>query len=200
MSEQEITTTRPSIKNRLSSDGVLGALVALLSILTAFVGFEAYLADDNSNDMQIEAIKALTESNTMYLEANQDIIVDYSQFDNYYVNLGEDDDLADYFYGNFSMALTNSMEREDGPFDEPYYEEMFSDAEVTYEQALDTFDEAENLGDAAEEFQFIMLISAVGLALSAWSSLVKPGTTIRMTFMIIGIVAFVFSVGAYVIV
>ncbi len=113
-----------------SSEVLLGTMVALLSILAALAGYQGSLIGAQAAGDEIQAIKLLTESNTEFLRAQQVIIYDYSLYDNYYVE--EDQERSDYYEFSFSEELSNAMERPEGPFDDTYYDEMFHDANQTY--------------------------------------------------------------------
>jgi len=75
----------------LSSDLVLGLLVALLSILTAMAAYQSTIADAESGDLNVNGQKLLTDSNSYYLEANQFVIYDYTMYDGWILNQDVDD-------------------------------------------------------------------------------------------------------------
>ena len=135
----------------------------------------------------------LSNSNTEFLRSNQDIIVDYTMYDGWYINDGRDAEVAEYYQGEFSDALQASMDRPDGPFDDVYYEEMYADADATYDEALTNFDEAQAAGDKADRYQLVLLVFAVGLSLAAWGSLLKEESPIRGLFALIGVAVLVFG-------
>jgi hypothetical protein len=123
-------------------------------------------------------------------------------YDGWYVS--DDPDTADYFFGNFSIELTDSMDRPDGPFDDQYYDEMYADADGLYDEAIAYFDQAQAAGERAIRMQLLVLIFAVGLALAAYASLLQLGNLIRVVFtfasmlalflgLFIGLVSFVFA-------
>jgi hypothetical protein len=164
----------------LGSDLILGFLVAFLSVLTALAAYLGAGADSNESDLNVEGQKQLTEANSFYLEANQFVLYDYTMYDGWYV--ADDPDIADYFFGNFSIELTDSMDRPEGPFDDQYYDEMYGDADGLYDEALDYFDQAQAAGERAIRMQLLVLIFAVGLALAAYASLLQLGNLIRVVF------------------
>ncbi len=183
---------------KLSSEAVLGTLVAILSVLTAAAAWQGSLADSKESDANVEGQKQLTEANSMYLESNQFVIYDYSMYDGWYINEGKDDEIAQYYYTSFSESLQTSMEREEGPFDDQYYSEMYADAESLYDEALTYFDEAQAAGDRADQMQLVVLIFAVGLALAAYGSLLGEEKSTRVIFavgsvagLVLGIIFFI---------
>ena len=66
------------------------------------------------------------------------------------------------------------------------------------------FDESDNLYAVAAQFdergdalQLVLLVSALGLALVAWASLLSEGSRVRVMFAIVGIVTFVYTIILY---
>lgn len=182
----------------ISSEWTLGVLVALLSVLIAAAAYQSSLYDSKESDFNVEGQKQLSESNTYYLEANQFVIYDFTMYDGWYINDGVNADLADYYYTSFSEELTLSMERENGPFDEEYYTAMYADADATYEEAMTAFDEANAAGNKADQLQLVVLIFAVGLALSAYGSIVDAESRVRVIFGGLSVLSLVFGVIVYV--
>lgn len=179
----------------LGSDLILGFLVAFLSILTALAAYQGAIADSQESDLNVEGQKQLTEANSYYLETNQFVLYDYNMYDGWYV--ASDQDVADYFYANFSDELLSSMDRTDGPFDDAYYNNMYADADSLYDDAISYFDQAQAAGDRAIQMQLIVLIFAVGLALAAYASLIKPEKRIRSLFAIASILALIMGLVSY---
>jgi len=180
-----------------SSELWLGALVALLSVLVALAAYQSGVSDSKEGDLNVEGQKQLTDSNGYYLEANQYIIYDYTMYDGWYVNEGKDDDAAEYYLANFSEALTANIDRGEDLFDEQYYEEMYADANATYDEAVTNFDEAQKAGDRADKLQLVVLIFAVGLALAAYGSLLDAESRLRLLFSIGSVVALAFGLVIY---
>jgi hypothetical protein len=177
----------------ISSEWVLGVFVALLSVLIAAAAYQGSLFDSKESDNNVAGQKQLSESNTYYLEANQFVIYDYNMYDGWYINEGSNDELADYYKTSFSDQLNASMDREDGPFDDQYYTDMYADADSYYQEALDLFDQANAAGDKADQLQLVVLIYAVGLALSAYGSMLSEESKVRIIFALGSIVALIFG-------
>ena len=180
---------------RLGSDLVLGFLVAFLSVLTALAAYQGSIADSQESDLNVEGQKQLTEANSFYLEANQFVLYDYTMYDGWYV--ADDPEIVDYFFGNFSTELTDSMDRTEGPFDDQYYAEMYADADSLYEKAVNYFDQAQAAGERAIQMQLVVLVFAVGLALAAYASLIQARKLIRVVFAIASMLALVMGVVSY---
>jgi hypothetical protein len=172
----------------LASEILLGTLVAILSVMTAWAAYLGALSDSAEGDANVEAQKILSLSNTEFLRANQDIVQDYTMYDGYYINLDRDPELADYYEANFSDELLASLERDSGPFDDPYYDAIYAEADSTYDEAGAKFDQAQQAGERANRFQLAGLIFAVGLALAAWASIIRAESSLRPVFSIISLV------------
>jgi hypothetical protein len=181
------------MKERFDIELVLGMLVGLLSVVTAYSAYLLSLADANAGGLEVAAIKALTESNTEFLRSNQEVMLDYAAFDNYVVAGRDDEELAEFYLGGFSPILEAGMERPDGPFDDFYYEETFFEADALYQEALDLFDQSQDAGDMANQLQLIMLVLAVGLSLSAFASLGKRQGRLAKLFISIAALTLVYG-------
>jgi len=173
--------TSPKRTLWLGSNLMLGLLVTILSVLTALANYSTYNAGSVSSGLDTEGDRLLADSNTEYIQATQFIIVDYTMYDGYYVNLDVDDFAAEYYQSQFSDELAASVER-DTPFDDQYYTETYKYADELYNQAFDKFDQANAAGERESGFQFAMLIAAVGLALAAYASLLDEENRLRNIF------------------
>jgi len=176
----------------------LGLLVALLSVLIAAAAYQSSLFDGKEADANINGQKLITESNSLFLEANQFVIYDYQMYDGWYINEGTSDELAEYYMSSFSENLTASMEREEGPFDDLYYTDMYYDAETTYEESMTSFDEANTAGGKAESLQLAVLIYAVGLALAAYGSMLGEEGRLRKFFGMLSVASLIFGSIVYI--
>ena len=181
--------------NRFTSEVFLGSLVAILSILTAVAAYQGAILDAQAGDYELRGMKALTESNTEYIFANQEIIYDYRLYDNYFLNENEEAD--EYYTDSFSEALTASIERAEGPFDEAYYDAQFDEANVLYAEAIDLFDKTDKTGGRADGLQMVMLVFALGLSFAAWASLADEGGKTRTIFTVLAIIATIIGLGLY---
>ncbi|MFN8387740.1 MAG: hypothetical protein U0V48_08325 [Anaerolineales bacterium] len=176
----------------LGSSLILGLLVSVLSVLTAAANYMAYQEGNSSLDNNLDGDRALAESNTLYLEATQYIIVDYNMYDGYQIQSGLDDVAAEYYHSQFSAPLLSSIER-DGIWDDQYYDEMYTDALAKRDEAFAFFDEAKRQSERESGYQLSMLIAAVGLAFAAYASLMDETKRLRSVFALISILLFAFS-------
>lgn len=183
--------------NWLGSNLTLGLMVIIMSILTAVANYATYVVGGNSSDLQTAGDRLLADSNTDYITTSQYIIVDYNMYDGYYINQGKDDFAAEYYKGEFSPALQASVDRKN-PFDDQYYKEMYAPAEDKYNQAFNKFDQANAAGERESGFQLAMLVAAVGLAFTAYASLLDESNRLRSTFSLMALLMMVLCVGLFV--
>ncbi len=86
--------------------------------------------------MKSLACKQLNDGNAEYLRANQDITQDYNYFDNWYLNVDERPEIAEYYQLSFSEALQAAIERDpEAVWDEQYYDEMYADATGLWDES-----------------------------------------------------------------
>lgn len=180
----------------LASDLTLGFLVVIMTIFTAVANYATYVAGGKASGLQIEGDRLLAESNTEYISASQFIIVDYTMYDNYYINLDVDDFAAEYYQSLFSESLQGSVDRRE-PFDDQYYDEMYATADEQFASAFEKLDAANAEGEREAGFQLVMLLTAVGLGFAAYASLLSETNRLRYLFssislltMILGVIQF----------
>jgi hypothetical protein len=194
------TNATPSIFDRLGwlgSELVLGLLIGILSIGTAGASYQSSMADSDQTKYNVQAMQMLTDANSDYLTANQNIIQDYTNYDSFYLNQDKPD-LSEYYKANFSEELTAGMGRsQDEPFDEPYYTAMYAEPEQKFTDADALFKKAEDFNTRGDQFQLVVLITAVGLAFAAWASLLDEKKKMRLLFGGLSIITFVIAIIAY---
>jgi hypothetical protein len=187
------------MKKFFSNEIVLGTMIAVLSVFTAFVSYQGAIADSKQNEFEIKGMKDLNDGNAEYLRANQDITQDYNYFDNWYINDGTDrQDIADYYQENFSEALQAAFDRNNGVWDDEYYDAMYADAYTYWDSSDTNFEIGSQYDERGDQLQLVLLISALGLAFVAWASLLGAESNMRVFFAILGMIALVAGVVAYV--
>jgi len=239
------------------SEGLIGSLVALLSILTALIGYRATVVDNISNDHALNAQRTLSEANREYLDAGQKVMQDFISYDNYYavsnneatdnyyssfsaalIENVEDpdreivfDDLyyeslqaldtgllnigdlllldiisydnyyastnlsaADNYYASFSDALVQNLDDPDRLlFDDVYNEQMYGFSGTCFAEADTLFIQSQDVGNVADQYQLVMFIFAIGLAMAAWASLLNETGNMRIAFVIFALAALVYG-------
>ncbi len=185
----------------ISRELVLGTMIALLSVGTAVASFQGAMADSEQNKFEIAGMKALNDGNAEYLTGNQVWIQDDSNFDNYYINRDRDPELADYYYGNFTEELDAAIERngEEGyPIDDEYVDAIYASAYAFWEESDTSFDLGAKWDERGDMLQLVVMIMALGLAFSAWASLLKEESNMRLLFSLAGMIMFVYGLIVYI--
>jgi hypothetical protein len=176
----------------LGNEILLGTMIALLSVFTAVASYQGAMADSDQNKNEILGMQNLNDGNAEYLRANQDITQDYNYFDNWYLNVDAHPEIADYFQGNFSEQLQAAIERDPNTvWDDQYYNDMHADATQFWDESDANFALATQWDERGDQLQLVMLIMALGLALSAWASLLGAESNMRLLFALFGIITFI---------
>ena len=186
------------MKKFFSNEIFLGTMIAVLSVFTAFASYQGAMADSEQNKYEILGMQQLNDGNAEYLRANQDITQDYNYFDNWYLNVDERPDIAEYYQFNFSEALTTAFENEpDVVWTDEYYDAMYADAIALWDESDINFDLASQFDERGDQLQLVMLITALGLAFVAWASLLGAESNMRVLFAVFGSLALIAGVIVY---
>jgi hypothetical protein len=175
------------MKKFFANEIFLGTMIAILSVFTAYSSYLGAMSDSEQNKFEILGMQQLNDGNAEYLRANQDITQDYNYFDNWYLNVDERPDIAEYYQFNFSEALTAAFESEpDVVWTDEYYDSMYADATALWDESDINFDTASQWDERGDQLQLVMLIMALGLAFVAWASLLGAESNMRVLFAIFG--------------
>ncbi|MBI5934485.1 MAG: hypothetical protein HY867_12325 [Chloroflexi bacterium] len=160
---------------------VLGALIAILSVFTAFVSLQGSTADSKQNESEILGMQSLNDGNAEYLSANQFIVYDFTMFDGWYTT--DDEAKAEYYESSYSDELIAAIEANpEDPFSEDYYNAMYASANELWEESDAAFETASEWDNRGDSLQLVILFTALGLAFSAWASLLKEESNLRPLF------------------
>jgi hypothetical protein len=180
----------------LGNEIVLGTLIALLSILTAFASWQGSIADSKQSEHELKAMQHLNDGNAEYVSANQFIVYDYNMYDGWYTT--SDPVHEEYYQNSYSEALQNALAADpENPFSEEYYESMYASA-YEYWDNFDTDSEiAGQWNERGDGLQLVMLIMALGLAFAAWASLGKEESRMRVLFSLLAVITLVTGIITY---
>ena len=175
---------------------VLGALIAILSVFTAYASWQGSIADSQQNANEVLGMQSLNDGNAEYLSANQFIVYDYTMYDGWYTT--DDEAKAEYYESSYSDELIAAIEANpEDPFSEDYYNAMYASADALWEESDAAFELAGQYDNRGDGLQLVILFTALGLAFSAWASLLKEESNLRPLFgfaaaimLIIGLVAY----------
>lgn len=186
------------MKKFFSNEIFLGTMIAILSVLTAFVSYQGAMADSEQNKYEILGMQQLNDGNAEYLRANQDITQDYNYFDNWYLNVDERPEIAKYYEFNFSEPLAAAIESDpDVVWTDDYYDSMYLDATLLWDESDANFDLASQYDERGDQLQLVMLIMALGLAFVAWASLLGAESNMRVLFAVFGLIVLVSGLAIY---
>lgn len=182
----------------LGNEIFLGTMIALLSVFTAVASYQGSMSDSEQNKYEILGMQQLNDGNAEYLRANQDITQDYNYFDNWYLNVDERAEIAEYYQLSFSEALLAAIDRDpDTVWDEQYYDDMYADATGLWDEFDVNFDLASQWDERGDQLQLVMLIMALGLAFAAWASLLGAQSNMRLLFSAFGFIVFIAGLFIY---
>jgi len=185
------------LRSTLTSELIIGLMVVFLSLMTAYSGYDGAMSDSKQNEFEVKAQKELTDATAEYLTANQMIVYDYQLFDGAYT--ADDEEKVAYYEGSYSQSLTDSIARTpDDPFSEAYYDEVYATANEMFANADRFFEVAAQFDERGDALQLVLLVSALGLALVAWASLLPAEGVMRFAFVIIGIITIIYTIILYV--
>lgn len=187
------------VSNFLRNDVFLGTMIALLSVLTAFSSYQGAMADSEQNKYEIKGMQALNDGNAEYLSANQNWIQDEGNYDNWYINNESNPEVAEYYEGNFSQSLFDAIARngDEYPMDDQYSDELYVDAISFWDDSDYNFDLGSQWDERGDQLQLVMLIMALGLALTAWASLLHAESKMRGFFAFLGLLALIAGLTIY---
>lgn len=178
----------------LGNEILLGTLIALLSVFTAIASYQGAVADGQQSQFELLGMKSLNDGNAEYLRANSDISQDYNYFDNWYLNIDERPEIANYYHDSFSQPLLDAVERDNGVWDDQYYEAVYADANGLFDESDANFAKANEWNERGDALQLVLMIMALGLAFAAWASLLKEESRMRLVFALFAALTFIWGI------
>ena len=180
----------------LSSDTLVGTLVALLSILVALAGYQNAMSGSEQSKYNVQGQQMLTDANAEYVTVNQEIVYDFTMFDSWY--LTEDEEKKAYYKSSFSENLKAALAKTpEEPFNQDYYASKFTESNLMANESDNLFALAEQFNQRGDALQLVALIGSLGLAFAAWASLLKELTLMRLTYTLLSIAALIYSFFLY---
>jgi hypothetical protein len=180
----------------LGNEVVLGTLIAVLSIFTAFASWQGSIADSKQSEHELQAMQHLNDGNAEYLSANQFIVYDYTMYDGWYTT--SDPDHEAYYQNSYSEQLQTALAADaENPFSEDYYDSMYATAYGYWGDFDTSSDIAGQWNNRGDGLQLVMLVMALGLAFAAWASLGKEESNMRSLFSLLAVITLVIGVITY---
>lgn len=177
------------------SDGLLGAMVVLLTAATAFAAYQSALTNIEGDDLDFEGQKTLVVATGSFLNGNAELIQDLQAYDAYRFFIEGDPAEAALYLERMSPRLRAGLEQPGGPFDDDYLQATYAEAQALIAQVEEIETQANQLDDKNRLYELAGLIFAIGLAATAWASLVHPDRRIRLIFLLIALVCLISGIG-----
>lgn len=188
-----------SLLKRLSQfgwiDAVLGAMVAVFGLLTAYAAYQAGIYGGNSAESYFVALSDLTDANAEYAYRDQTSTQDVNlilQYDIQY-EAGASDELLDIILSNMSPMGLAALERT-GDLDDQYYEELYAWANALVDNSDAAFQAAQEWDSQGDAYELLVLVLALGLGFAGWASLMSAESWTRYIFGLMAVVALVVSI------
>jgi hypothetical protein len=180
---------------------LLGALVAVFGIMTAWAAFTAGMYGGNSAEAYFIALRDLTSANDAYGLADRTVATDNSVISDYFINseFGVSEETLDVLFRSLSdeadAAWTRYEEDPDAEdfLDDQYYEEMYGYADELSENSNVAFKIAKQWDDLGDQYEFLGLLLALGLGFAAWASLLSTENIVRYLFAVLAIGILIWS-------
>ena len=180
----------------LGNEIVLGTLIAVLSVMTAFASWQGGMADSKQNEHEIKAMQQLNDGNAEYLSANQFMVYDYTMYDGWYT--ADTTDKEEYYQANYSEELQNAIAADpENPFSDQYYNAMYASANDLWAESDTNFETAGQWDNRGDGLQLVVLIMALGLAFAAWASLLGSESNLRRLFSALAVIMLVIGIIFY---
>jgi hypothetical protein len=177
------------------SDGFLGAMVVLLTAATAFAAYQSALTGIEGDDLDLEAQNTLVVAMGSFLNGNAEFIQDMQAYDAYRFFSDDDPAEAAVYLERMSERLQARLEQPGSPFDEGYLQATYAEGQTLIVQVEELETQANQIDDKNRIYELSGLIFAIGLAATAWASLVHPERRIRSIFLLIALVCLFAGVG-----
>jgi hypothetical protein len=176
-----------SWRDWLVSDGVLGSLVVLFTIATAFASYRVSVAEIEGGDLDVDSQNSLILSAALYQESNLIMMDDSLTYNSYRLLSESDPEAATEILETASPTLIDGLARPEGPFDQQYEDALYEDARALVAEAASLNEQGNQADDLARQFQQAAFILAIGLAITAWASLFDTRPKLRLIFVLLAL-------------
>lgn len=175
---------------------LLGALVAIYGIFTAWAAYNAGIYGGNSNEAFFIALGDLTAANSEYAYAdlkwqqdNQAITESLIQRE-----LGAPQSVIDTIEFNYSPEALDAIQRS-GDLDDEYFTALYSYPQDLVANSNTAFAAASAWDELGDRYEFLLLMLAFGLGFAAWASLMDRDSVMRYMFLVIALLALLINLG-----
>jgi hypothetical protein len=174
---------------------VLGAMVAVFGLLTAFAAYQAGIYGGNSAESYFVALTDLSAANAEYSYRDQTATQDVNLVLEWDIQheQGASEELLGYIYDSISPMGQEAVERSED-LDDTYYKVLYGWADALAENSDKAFRAAQDWDQLGDSYELLVLILALGLGFSGWASLMRADGITRYVFGVMGVIALIFSV------
>jgi hypothetical protein len=174
---------------------LLGAMVAIFGLLTAYAAYQAGIYGGNSAEAYFVALGDLTDANAEYAYRDQTATQDANLVLEWDIQneQGASEELLDIILSNMSPMGLAALDRSDD-LDNQYYEELYGWANALVENSDAAFKAAQDWDSQGDAYELLVLILALGLGFSGWASLMSSQSWTRYVFAMLGVIALVVSI------
>ena len=126
-----------------------------------------------------------------FLNGNAEFIQDMQAYDAYRFFSDEDPAEAAVYLERMSPGLQAGLEQPGTPFDDAYVHATYAEAQKLIAQVEEIETQANRLDDKNRIYELSGLIFAIGMAATAWASLIHPERRIRVIFIVLALVCMI---------
>jgi len=171
----------------------LGILVTIYGIVATLVSYQSSQLNDGASNMTFVGIMELTKGNDAYAVADNLVNSDYDAMREMLLlwERGGSDAEVQIWQDALSQEALDSLDRSDDLDDVYYYaNELYDNAELAYQTAQVYL-------EVANDYDLVTLLLALGLAFTAWASLLDNLKLVRFIFAGMSVLLLVVSLLVY---
>lgn len=190
MDEKEKTRNRFNV--------FLGILVTIYGIVATLVSYQSSQLNDDASKMTFVGIMELTKGNDAYAAADNFVTADYDAITQMFLlwEQGGSDGEVQIWMDTLTQDALDAMDRT-GDLDDKYYEDAYASANDLYDNAALAYETAQEYLEVANDYDLVTLLLALGLAFTAWSSLLENLKLVRFIFAGMSVLLLAFSLVVY---
>jgi len=161
----------------------LGILVTIYGIVATLVSYQSSQLNDDARNMTFVGIMELTKGNDAYAVADNIVNADFEAMTEMLLlwERGGSEAEVQIWQDTLSQEALDAMDRS-GDLDDIYYENAYSVANDLYDNAELAYQTAQGYLEVANDYDLVALLLALGLAFTAWASLLENLKLVRFIF------------------
>lgn len=161
----------------------LGILVTIYGIVATLVSYQSSQLNDNASNMTFVGIMELTKGNDAYAAADNFVTADYDAITQMFLlwERGGSDAEVQIWQDTLTQDAQDAIDRS-GDLDDIYYEDAYAYANELYDNAELAYETAQDYLEVANDYDLVTLLLALGLAFTAWASLLDNLKLVRFIF------------------